>query len=266
MKKKFAINNVETFSEYRIGWGKRTFDIVFSLLALVILSPIMLLIAILIRLESKGPVIYSSDRVGTGYDVFKFYKFRSMYQDSDKQVSRLSKLNEYLISKKNLMVPDEEVSCPECARLGRNCSPLLYIDGTEICENWYLEIKRKSQAEPAFFKVKNDPRVTRFGRFIRRTNLDELPQFFNVLIGDMSIVGNRPLPLYEAEKLTTDQWSYRFLAPAGITGLWQIKRDRFHSEEERINLDNQYAILNSPLKDVKIIFMSLPTFFRKNDY
>ena len=102
------------------------------------------------------------------------------------------------------------------------------------------------------------------GKFIRRTNLDELPQLYNVLKGDMSIVGNRPLPLYEAERLTTDQLSYRFLAPAGITGLWQIKKDRFQSEEERIALDNQYSMLVGPWVDLKILIKTIPTFFRKN--
>jgi lipopolysaccharide/colanic/teichoic acid biosynthesis glycosyltransferase len=265
-KKSFKTTSQETFQMYRIGWGKRLFDIAFSLLAIVLLSPVYLLIALLIRLESKGPVIYASQRVGTGYDVFKFYKFRSMYVGSESQVGKLSALNEYLITRHKNQVEEDENKCPECERLKTSCSPLLYIDGTEICESWYHEIKRKVKSEPTFFKVKNDPRVTRFGRFIRRTNLDELPQFYNVLIGDMSIVGNRPLPLYEAEKLTTDQWSYRFMAPAGITGLWQIKKDRFKSEEERINLDNQYAVVSSPWYDLLIIVKSLPTFFNKNDF
>ncbi|MDP3461297.1 MAG: sugar transferase [Bacteroidales bacterium] len=266
MNKKIFVDKPESFQEHRIKLGKRLFDIIFSLLALLILSPIYLIIAILVRIESKGSVIYVSERVGTGYDVFRFYKFRSMYQGSELQVTKLSKLNEYLISSRKTLIHDVENACPECARLGTNCSPILYIDGTEICENWYLEIKRKSQSEPAFFKVKNDPRVTRVGKFIRRTNLDELPQFYNVLRGDMSIVGNRPLPLYEAEKLTTDQWSYRFLAPAGITGLWQVKKDRFKSEEERINLDNQYAVISSAWMDIVIIFRSFPTFFRKSNF
>ena len=188
-----------------------------------------------------------------------------MRLNAEKERTQLSELNLYLINKKHQQDSDEE-SCPECERLGKPCSPLLYIDGTEICENWYLELKRRKNRNTAFFKVKDDPRVTVIGKIIRRFNLDELPQFINVIKGDMSIVGNRPLPLYEAEKLTTDQWSYRFLAPAGITGMWQIDPDRFKSEENRINLDNQYAMIASPLKDLEIIVKSFPTFFRKNNY
>ena len=94
-----------------------------------------------------------------------------------------------------------------------------------------------------FFKISNDPRITKVGRFLRNTSLDELPQLFNVLKGDMSLVGNRPLPLYEAATLTTNECVERFMAPAGITGLWQIKK-RGKAEisiEERIELDISYA-------------------------
>lgn len=266
MRKRFKVKEVESFKEHRIKRGKRIFDIVFAALALLVFSPIMLLISIMIKLESKGPIIYASERVGTGYDIFRFYKFRSMYLGSDEERSKLSSLNQYLIDKREHAVRDEEDSCPECAAKGSFCSPILYIEGTEICENWYLEMKRRMKDEATFFKVKNDPRVTKVGWFIRRTNLDELPQFLNVLQGDMSIVGNRPLPLYEAEKLTTDQWSYRFLAPAGITGLWQVSSNRFHSEDERIHLDNKYAMVSSPRMDILIILKSIPTFFKKNDF
>ncbi len=195
----------ESFDTFRIKNGKRIFDLVFACLALVIFSPLILLISILIKIESKGPVIYKSKRIGTGYDIFEFYKFRSMKMGADRERSRLSKMNEYLIShkdKNDLFHNIEE--CPDCAKVEGTCSPLLYIDGVEICENLYLKKKRELLLNNTFFKVKNDPRVTRVGRVIRATNLDELPQFINVIKGDMSIVGNRPLPLYEAEKLTTD--------------------------------------------------------------
>ncbi|HTB23875.1 MAG TPA: sugar transferase [Puia sp.] len=178
---------------------KRSFDILVSLTALLLLSPLFLFIALAIRIESKGPIFYISKRAGRGYRIFNFYKFRTMFAGADLRIQEFSHLNQYA-----------EGSAPK---------------------------------NPSFFKINNDPRVTRVGAFLRNSSLDELPQLLNVLLGDMSLVGNRPLPLYEAATLTTDQCAQRFLAPAGITGLWQIKK-RGHedmSAEERINLDIDYA-------------------------
>ncbi|MFQ5445545.1 MAG: sugar transferase, partial [Saprospiraceae bacterium] len=197
-------------------------DILLASIALLALSPLLLLIALLIMIESRGPVIYRSQRVGTGYRVFDFLKFRSMYKDADKRLNDLKHLNQYVS--------------------GDNRGGL-------------------------FLKFNNDPRVTFIGRLIRKTSLDELPQLFNVLMGDMSIVGNRPLPLYEAELLTKDAWAQRFLAPAGLTGLWQVtKRGKKNmSSEERIGLDVSYAHSHSFWNDLKIILRTFPAMIQSEN-
>jgi lipopolysaccharide/colanic/teichoic acid biosynthesis glycosyltransferase len=201
--------------DYKMPVSKRVFDIIVSAAALFLLSPLFLVIAIVISIDSKGPVIYRSKRVGTGYKVFDFYKFRSMNNSADQQLEQLGSLNQYAQS---------------------------------------------HDAKAVFTKISNDPRVTKIGSFIRNTSIDELPQLFNILIGDMSFVGNRPLPVYEAELLTSNEWSMRFMGPAGLTGLWQISKrgKKDMSEIERKELDNFYARQHSFFLDLKIMLKTIP--------
>lgn len=252
-------------SGLRMPLAKRAFDIVVSATILLALLPLFLVVALLIKLESKGPVLYYSYRVGTGYRKFRFWKFRSMRQDADQLLASMKNLNQYQAA------TTEETVAPgacSCAAEGGTCqSHLIDQHGNRICEKHYYQAK-KAREEAAFIKIANDPRITRIGLFIRNTSIDELPQLFNVLRGDMSLVGNRPLPLYEAEKLTTDQFVTRFLAPAGITGLWQVsKRGKGGdmSAEERKALDVEYATNYSFRKDVQILLKTFPALLQKEN-
>ena len=163
-----------------------------------------------------------------------------------------------------LPIDESPVLCDWCLESGVKCRYPVYADNYHWCEKKY-SILKKASANAAFIKIKDDPRVTKVGRFLRNTSIDELPQLVNVLIGDMSIVGNRPLPLYEAEKLTTDKYALRFMAPAGITGLWQVeKRGKGDmSEEERLMLDNDYAMNHSFFYDIWLILKTIPALFQK---
>ena len=204
---------------------KRAFDITVALVCIVLVSPLLLLIIIAIKLESEGPVFFISERAGAGYKIFNFYKFRTMQSNANQMRNDLKTLNTYYAKDRD-------------------------------------PVKRE---EPFFFKVKNDPRVTRVGRILRKTSLDELPQLFNVLKGDMSLVGNRPLPLDEGATLTIDHWADRFLAPAGMTGLWQIAKNKDNmSVSERIDLDLEYVKHNSFLLDMEILFKTIPAMLQRD--
>lgn len=247
--------------EFEIPWWKRTIDIVFSSLAIIVLFPILLLVAILIRLDSKGPIVYKSKRVGSGYRVFDLYKFRTMRTDADQLLSKMGHLNMY--KKSSPAENSERKLCDACKGAG-SCQQLLFYSNKKICEKEY---KKRKDGAAAFLKFQNDPRITRLGRFLRNTSLDEIPQLFNVLKGDMSLVGNRPLPLYEAEKLTTDNKILRFAGPGGLTGLWQVtKRGKSGvSEEERVQLDITYAKNFSFFMDILIVLRTLPALFQSEN-
>ena len=193
---------------------KRAMDVTGSLAALLIFSPLFLVIAALVKLTSKGPVLFRQVRVGQFGKPFTFLKFRSMYVNND-----ASKHQEYV----------KQLIAGQADRKGG--------DG----------------ASEGVFKLTDDPRITEIGKFLRRTSLDELPQFFNVLIGEMSLVGPRPPISYEVEAY--DLWHRRRLLEAkpGITGLWQVNGRCRVEFDEMVRLDLQYAKTWSPWLDVKIL-------------
>jgi len=240
---------------------KRVFDVTVSFVALIMLSPLFLIVAILIKLESKGPVIYKSKRVGQYYKIFDLIKFRTMSQGADQNTELMKKLNQYETTDGQISDSDE---CPFCKMAGRTCSPMLISDKGPVCENFYF---LKKERVNAFYKIKNDPRVTNLGKFLRKTSIDELPQLYNILVGDMSCIGNRPLPLYEAEKLTTDYAIERFNSPAGLTGLWQVVQRGKNGVNEigRINLDKEYARTWSLKTDLGILIKTFPAIIQKEN-
>ena len=187
----------------RVGYRaiKRGFDVLASGLALILLSPLFLILIVLIKREDGGPAFYSQERIGKNEKPFKMWKFRSMIVNADKMVEQLEEQNE--------------------------------IDG-------------------AMFKIKDDPRVTKIGHVIRKYSLDELPQLWNVLIGDMSLVGPRPpLPSEVAEY--TDYDKQRLLVLPGCTGLWQVTKRNEADFDEMVWLDIMYINHSGILEDLKLI-------------
>ena len=182
-------------------------DIVGSIVGIILSSPIMLIAAIAIKLDSPGPVIFKQVRVGQNGRHFKIYKFRSMYIDAEARKAELMAQNE--------------------------------------------------MSGGVMFKMKDDPRVTKVGKFIRKTSIDELPQFFNVFIGNMSLVGTRPPTVDEVEKYERDQWRRISIKP-GITGMWQVSgRSNVESFEDVVQMDVDYIDNWSIFEDIKIIFRTV---------
>ncbi len=189
-----------------VRFGKRLLDVTGALVALVVTSPVLAIAAVLIKLESRGPVIYRSTRVGRGGRPFTFFKLRSMVNDADQMRHHLAHLNE--------------------------------CDGP-------------------VFKISRDPRVTRIGRFLRSTSIDEIPQFVNVLRGEMSLVGPRPpIPV---EVASYEPWQmHRLDVAPGITCLWQISGRSRIGFQEWMRLDLEYIRNRSFTMDLKILLRTIP--------
>ncbi|HTS12562.1 MAG TPA: sugar transferase [Candidatus Limnocylindrales bacterium] len=197
--------------------AKRSMDLVGAALALIVLSPALLVLAILIKLSSKGPVFFRQTRVGQYGEPFVFLKFRSMIVSTDASIHQ-----QYM---KRFIAGKTQSSS---------------FGGTQ----------------KAIYKIKNDPRVTWIGRLMRRTSLDEIPQFWNVLCGEMSLVGPRPPIPYELEAY--DLWHRRRLLEAkpGITGLWQVHARSKTTFDDMVRLDLQYSRTWSLLLDLKILLQT----------
>ena len=206
---------------------KRILDTVVVLLAVVFLAPIILIVAVLIKLDSPGPAFFIQERVGSRRRVrdrhvvweiqnFKIYKFRSMTYNADESIHRA------------------------------------YI------REFVRQGGQKNASPKTTYKLTNDPRVTRMGRLLRKTSLDELPQLINVLRGEMSLVGPRPVPEYEVSEYR-EAWHYDRLATLpGITGLWQVKGRCQVEFEEMIRLDLEYIRRQSLWLDLQIILLTIP--------
>ncbi len=226
--------------------AKRIADVSVSAFLLIALSPVFLLIAVLIKIECpRSKIIQRSRRVGKDFRHFDFFKFCSVRPDAhlfERQVEGLRQ--EFASANAPAHAPAIGISSQRQLALDainiRDSSVALFSD-----EGWISEVDflTDTDEEVQFIPINKDPRLSRIGKFIQTFSLDELPQLWNVLCNDMSLVGNRPLPLEQADRLTTDEFIQRFMAPAGITGLWQVtERGRSDTDTtSRKKLDVEYA-------------------------
>lgn len=203
----------EYIPEVRVphAFAKRLIDILGSGLALLLLSPIMLVIALLIRLESPGPILFRQIRLGRYGKPFVMYKFRSMRCNA------------------------------------QELQPL---------------IMHMNEKQGGAFKIRHDPRMTRVGRFIRKYSLDELPQLFNVLKGDLSLVGPRAMAPYDVNRFDKVEYYQRFAVPQGCTGLWQVSGRSNLTFDEWMRLDIYYVENISLALDIQILLRTIPAILK----
>ena len=199
---------------------KRILDIIFTLLILIPFVVVIVIFAVLIRIDSKGPVFFRQKRVGRNGVEFYMLKLRSMYVDSDDSVHR------------------ESIK--------------LYMNGAALNEN----VDADNQ-----YKLTDDPRVTKVGRFIRKTSIDELPQFINVLRGEMTLVGPRPPLPYEVEEYGPREW-IRLSGRPGLTGTWQVYGRSRVPFKKMVEMDIEYLRQQSLLEDLKLIALTLPVMLK----
>lgn len=211
---------VETQSSKRLKtksylFIKRLFDFLASLTALILLSPLMLILATLVYLDDPGKVFYGHLRIGKNGKPFKMWKFRSMYMNADKMI--------------DLLTPEQ-------------------------AKQYYTE-----------FKIDNDPRITRIGNFLRKTSLDELPQLFNVLCNEMSLVGPRPLIESEIQTYYADMYDTLLAVKPGVTGYWQAyaRNNATYQSGERQKMEMYYVHNASLWLDIKILFKTIGSVLKK---
>ena len=206
-----AIGPVVDLAPAAYSRGKRLIDFVGAAAALVLLSPVMMAVAALIRLDSRGPALFGQMRMGHGGRAFRFLKFRTMVVDAEERLPGLESRNE--------------------------------------------------SAGGVLFKIRDDPRVTRIGRFLRRTSLDELPQLFNILAGQMSLVGPRPLQMRDCrlmEDLDAARFAQRLSVPQGLTGAWQVGGRSEADCLSMLGLDLDYVDRWSHGLDLHILCKTIP--------
>lgn len=212
MTEKLQLDKSKISNRYFYYSVKRVFDILASAVALILLSPLFLFLAIKIKHEDGGPVFYSQERIGKDGKPFKMWKFRSMIVNADQMLDQL---------------------------------------------------KEKNEINGAMFKMKDDPRITKVGKWIRKYSLDELPQFYNVLIGDMSLVGPRP-PLPNEVKEYTDYDKQRLLVMPGCTGLWQVTKRNNADFDEMVWLDIIYINHSGIFEDLKLMIKTVGIIIHPN--